>query len=324
MEKEKLLIIGCGDVARRALPQLMARYEVAALSRNPGALPAGVEAIAADLDHPEKHDWRAFPADCILHSAPPGDTGAIDVRTRNLLASLSPSSPLLRRRMVARRFVYISTSGVYGDCDGDWVDESRPVNPLSDRARRRVDAERALLAWGEAAGVNVSVLRVPGIYAADRLPLERLRRGTPALRPEDDVYSNHIHADDLAAICVAALERASAGGIYNAADDSELKMADYFDLVAGRAGLPPPPRISRDEARQKIAPALLSFMSESRRLRNSRMKNELGVVLRYPTVYDGVPDLRTPNTGTPNTGTPNTGTPDPNEITNAKRDEKTP
>ncbi len=143
-----------------------------------------------------------------------------------------------------------------------------------------------------ATGVKVSVLRAPGIYAADRLPVERLRRGTPALRDEDDVFTNHIHAEDLAAICVAALERAGAGGIYNASDDSALKMAAYFDLVAERAGLPPPVRISRAQARQQLNPVLLSFMSESRRLINTKMKNELGVVLRYPTVYAGVPDMR--------------------------------
>ena len=276
---QKLLIIGCGDVARRALPALTTHYEVAALSRHPQDLPSGVKAIATDLDSLETTDWRGFPADCVLHSAPPGDNGAIDARTRKLLAAYADGGKL------PRRFVYISTSGVYGDCGGDWVDESRPVNPQSDRARRRVDAENRLLAWGRATGVNVSVLRVPGIYAADRLPVERLRRGTAALRAEDDVYTNHIHADDLAAICVAALERAAAGGIYNASDDSELKMADYFDLVAGRAGLPPPPRISRAEAQQKINPALLSFMSESRRLRNARMKAELGVVLRLSLIH---------------------------------------
>ena len=225
---QKLLIIGCGDVARRALPALMARFEVAALSRHPEGLPKGVKAIAADLDSLETTDWRGFPADCVLHSAPPGEGGVIDQRTRNLLAAYADGGKL------PRRFLYISTSGVYGDCGGDWVDESRPVNPQSERASRRVDAENQLLAWGKASGVNVSVLRVPGIYAADRLPVERLRRGTAALRVEDDVYTNHIHADDLAAICVAALECAVAGGIYNASDDSELKMADYFDLVAGR------------------------------------------------------------------------------------------
>jgi nucleoside-diphosphate-sugar epimerase len=283
---EKLLIIGCGDVARRALPQLTQRYRVAALSRHPQALPPGVEPVSADLDTLETPAWRGFSADCILHSAPPGEGGATDMRTRRLIAGLSAAGAL------PQRLVYISTSGVYGDCGGDWVDESRQVNPMSDRARRRVDAESALLAWGAAEGVKVSVLRAPGIYAADRLPVDRLRRGTPALRDEDDVFTNHIHADDLAAICVAALERASPGGLYNASDDSALKMAAWFDLVAERAGLSPPPRVSRADAQQQINPALLSFMSESRRLSNARMKKELAVVLRYPTVFDGVPDMR--------------------------------
>ena len=283
---KKLLIIGCGDVVRRALPALTSCYEVVALSRHPQDLPTRVRAISADLDTLETPAWSGFPADCVLHSAPPGDTGAIDQRTRRLLACLAAGGVL------PQRLVYISTSGVYGDCAGEWVDESRPVNPMSDRARRRVDAEARLLEWGAATGVKVSVLRAPGIYAADRLPVERLRRGTPALRDEDDVFTNHIHAEDLAAICVAALERAGAGGIYNASDDSALKMAAYFDLVAERAGLPPPPRISRAEARQQLNPMLLSFMSESRRLINTKMKNELGVVLRYPTVYAGVPDMR--------------------------------
>jgi len=169
------------------------------------------------------------------------------------------------------------------------VDESRPVNPQSDRARRRVDAERALFEWGIREGVHVTVLRAPGIYAADRLPVERIERGTPALRAEDDVFTNHIHADDLAAACIAALTRGGNGRIYNVSDDSELKMGEYFDLVADRAGLRRPPRITRAEAAERISPMALSFMSESRRLVNHRMKAELGVVLRYPTVREGVP-----------------------------------
>jgi nucleoside-diphosphate-sugar epimerase len=191
--------------------------------------------------------------------------------------------------MLPERLVYISTSGVYGDCRGERIDETRPVDPRSARGQRRVDAERLLLDWGAARGVNVSVLRVPGIYAADRLPLERLRRGTPVLAREDDVYTNHIHADDLAAICIAALERAVPGGVYNASDDSELRMGDWFDLVADRFALPRPPRVPRAEAERVIPPMLLSFMSESRRLVNARMKRELGVTLRYPTVFEGVP-----------------------------------
>ena len=195
--------------------------------------------------------------------------------------------------ILPQRVVYLSTSGVYGDCAGAYVDESRPLNAQSDRARRRVDAERRLREWAGARGVRLVVLRVPGIYAADRLPTERLRAGTPALRTEDDGYTNHIHADDLAAIAVLALEHPQAEGVFNASDDSEMKMGDWFDLVADRHGLPRPPRIPRTDAAARISPALLSFMAESRRLVNRRMKEVLGVRLRYPTVHQGVPVVAT-------------------------------
>jgi nucleoside-diphosphate-sugar epimerase len=169
------------------------------------------------------------------------------------------------------------------------VDESRAVHPQTGRARRRVDAERQLAQWCSERGVALVILRVPGIYAADRLPLERLRAGTPVLRAEDDVYTSHVHAEDLAAIVVRALDAAAPAGTYNASDDSEIRMGDWFDLVAERAGLPRPPRIARAEAAGRIAPELLSFMSESRRLANRRMKEHLGVRLRYATVFEGVP-----------------------------------
>jgi nucleoside-diphosphate-sugar epimerase len=281
---ERLLIVGVGDVARRALPALAARYDVLALVRSAGSpAPLGVRVAIGDLDRPETLAPLAGAADAVLHLAPPDESGAGDSRTRNLVAALSGA------RMVPRRVVYISTSGVYGDCGGARVDESRPVQPQTARGARRVDAERALAEWGESVGVKATVLRVPGIYAADRLPIERLKRGTPVLAPEDDVYTNHIHAEDLAAICVRALDADAPPGIYNASDDSELKMGDYFDLVAERFGLPRPPRVSRAEAGRVIPPMLLSFMSESRRLVNRRMKDLLGIRLRYPTVFEGVP-----------------------------------
>jgi len=184
--------------------------------------------------------------------------------------------------------VYLSTSGVYGDCGGARVDESRPLAPETERARRRVDAEQALQEWGAERGIEVVILRVPGIYAADRLPLERLRQGTPALRADEDVYTNHVHADDLAAICVRALELDAPPGVYNASDDTELKMGDYFDLVADRHGLARPPRVSRADAEARLPPMLFSFMRESRRLVNRRLKDVLDVRLRYPTVFEGV------------------------------------
>lgn len=267
-----LLIAGFGDVARRAVPRLEARYAIHGLSRRHGS----------DLDRPDT--LGALPAaHAVLHCAPPPNAGVVDTRTRHLLAALG------KGRILPSRLVYVSTSGVYGDCGGARVDESRRVHPQTDRARRRVDAERQLALWCSARGVALVILRTPGIYAADRLPLERLRLGTPALRAEDDVYTSHIHAEDLAAVVVRALEDAAPGGTYNASDDSEIRMGDWFDLVAERAGLPLPPRIARSEAQDRIAPELLSFMSESRRLANRRMKERLGVRLRYRTVFEGVP-----------------------------------
>jgi nucleoside-diphosphate-sugar epimerase len=284
---EALLIVGCGDIARRALPSLAERYRVLALVRStdPVLAASGVEQIAGDLDDPESLTGLAGCAQRVAHLAPPAPDGAVDSRTRNLLrAFLGTKSGV----MLPRRFVYLSTSGVYGDCAGARVDEARAPRPRTDRAMRRLDAERAISEWGNERGIETVILRVPGIYAHDRLPLDRLARGTPALRPEDDVYSNHIHADDLAAILVAALDSSRTGGVYNACDDSEIKMGDWLDLVADRAGLARPPRVARKDAARLVPPELYSFMSESRRLSNARMKAELGVRLRHPSVTEGL------------------------------------
>jgi nucleoside-diphosphate-sugar epimerase len=287
---ESLLIIGCGDIARRALPELLRRYRVTALVRSPDPVldAAKVQQITGDLDDAASLAPLAGRAERIAHLAPPAGSGALDTRTRSLLAALAPRG----RGMLPRRFVYISTSGVYGDCAGEWIDETRPPNPQTGRALRRLDAERQISAWGDRNSVKIVILRVPGIYASDRLPLERLSRGTPALRPDEDVYTNHIHADDLAGILVAALESAGARGVYNASDDGPMKMGDFFDLVADRAGLARPPRVSREEAASLLPAEMVSFMSESRRLSNRRMKTGLGVRLRYSTVQDGVPGIK--------------------------------
>ena len=267
----RLLIAGYGDIARRAMPALESRFEIRILSRSSGM----------DLDRPDSLN-SLEPADAVLHCAPPPQTGEIDPRTANLLAAFES------RRILPTRFVYISTSGVYGDCAGALVDESRAVNPQSARARRRVSAEAQLALWCNSRGVALVVLRAPGIYAADRLPLERLRAGTPVLRDADDVYTNHIHAEDLAGCCLRALEEDAPAGIYNASDDTRLKMGEWFDLVADRAGLPRPPRVARSEAAGRLPPEMLSFMNESRRLDNTRLKRSLGVGLRFPTVREGL------------------------------------
>ncbi len=271
MPMKCLLIAGFGDIARRTLPLLGSLFEVRVLSRAQGM----------DLDRPDTLAALES-ADAVLHCAPPPASGATDTRTANLLNSLES------RRILPTRLVYISTSGVYGDCGGALVDESRALNPQSPRARRRANAETQLALWCNLHGVALVILRAPGIYAADRLPLERLHAGTPVLRDADDVYTNHIHAEDLAAICARSLEDDAPAGIYNASDDSRLKMGEWFDLVADHAGLPRPPRISRAEAAGRIPPELLSFMNESRRLANTRLKHALGVRLRYPTVREGL------------------------------------
>jgi nucleoside-diphosphate-sugar epimerase len=193
--------------------------------------------------------------------------------------------------------VYLSTSGVYGDCGGARIGESHPVNPRNARAVRRVDAERALSRAAGRGAFRLIILRVPGIYSESRLPLERLRAGTPALAPEDDVYTNHIHAADLASIAIAALRRLRTRlrpqvRIYHASDDSEMKMGDYFDLVADTFGLPRPPRVPRARIAQAVSPALLSFMRESRRLDNTRLKRELHFEWRAPSVALGLAAAR--------------------------------
>ncbi len=282
----RLLIIGCGDVALRALPLLRARYRIYALTHSPERAELlraqGLLPIAGDLDAPSTLHGLAGIAHDVLHCAPPPSTGSRDTRTAHLIAALAKAKSL------PQRFVYISTSGVYGDCAGAWIDETQPLRPQTARAQRRVDAEQRLREWGRRSGVSICVLRAPGIYSEARLPLQRLREGTPALRADVDSYTNHIHADDLARMAVAALSFGTPGRMYNASDDSVLKMGDYFDLVADRYGLPRPPRVSREEACQRIAPALLSFMGESRRLSNQRIKRELRLTLRYPTVREGI------------------------------------
>jgi nucleoside-diphosphate-sugar epimerase len=283
---QRLLIIGCGDVVRRALPWLTRRYRVYATARNESAANSlravGVIPLRADLDRAESLDRLKGIGTLILHSAPPQEQGAKDMRTRRLLAALAKGS------MLPLRLIYIGTSGVYGDCGGAWVTEARPLGAQTARAKRRRDAEDCLRRFGRRNGVAVSIFRAPGIYAADRLPLERIRRGDPVLNADDDVFTNHIHAEDLARVTALGLSRGSAGRTYNACDDTSLKMGDYFDLVADTFGLPRPPRVSRAEAKQRLNPMTLSFMQESRRLVNRRLKQELRLRLGYPDVAAGL------------------------------------
>ncbi len=332
--KNKLLVIGAGDIGRRAIGKLARRSvnhgfafdALHAVTSNRNHLaplhrlgkPGRTHAQVADLDRPGTlrrlpRDWTAM-----LHAAPPQSYPQSrsnrpdsrpdyrpenrpenrDQRTRNLLRMIATSrSPARGAKWRNRTLVYLSTSGVYGDCGGARITEAQPVKPHHARAKRRVDAERCLTRAAKLGMFRLIILRVPGIYAANRLPIERLKAGIPALRDEDDVYTNHIHAGDLATICIAALARARQRHrpqvrIYHASDDGEMKMGAWFDCVADTFGLPRPPRVARAEIAAKVSPALLSFMSESRRLDNARTKRELKVRLQFATAGVGAAAAR--------------------------------
>ncbi len=286
-----LLIVGCGDIGLRVARLLRGRWRLLALTSSPQRIAllraAGVVPLLGDLDAPATLARLAGLADAVLHLAPPPTEpmhGRTDPRSAHLLQALA-------RRDGVRRIVYASTSGVYGDCAGARIDETRAVAPATVRAQRRVDAERRLRWYGRAFGVRVTLLRVPGIYARDRAgghPRERLARGTPVLAAEHDVFTNHIHADDLARACVAALHPGAAQRVVHASDDTEMKMGDYFDLAADLEGMPHPRRIAPGQAQAELSPMQLSFMRESRRLANTRLKRELRLTLNYPTVAQGL------------------------------------
>lgn len=275
---KRILIVGFGDVAERLVRAYRGQAEFIGVVRRAERAPAlralGVRPYLGDLDDPAS--LKRLPrVDAVFHFAPPPADGRSDSRTAHLLHALGRHKP--------GALVYISTSGVYGDCGGNWVAETRPVAPVNARAVRRVDAERRLRAWGRQRHVQVTILRAPGIYAADRLPLERIRRGTPALLSQDDSYTNHIHADDLARLAWAALFRGRDQRIYHAVDAHPLKMGDWFDSCADAFGLPRPPRVERAEAEKVLSEALLSFLRESRQLSNARTTRELRMKYRYPT-----------------------------------------
>ena len=277
----RVLLIGCGDIALRAAVLLRGRARCYGLTRKADDVPKlrarGIVPIVADLDDFATLRRLSAAPFAVLHCAPPPSDGRDDPRTQKLLAALT------RARIIPQRLVYISTSGVYGDCAGARVDETRMRRAQTPRAKRRVAAEDRLRDWGSRRGVRIALLRAPGIYAESRLPLDRIKHGSPVLAPDDDVFTNHIHADDLARAAVAAIFHGRPNRAYNVTDDAELKMGGWFDAIADAFHLPRPPRVTWEEAERRIAPMLLSFMNESRRLVNVRMKRELRVRLAWPT-----------------------------------------
>lgn len=289
------MIIGCGDVGQRVAGLLPPHVQVLALTSSPGRVQSlrdqRITPLIGDLDDAASLRRLGGLATRVLHLAPPPNTSAqqcTDPRTHHLLRALWLRSP-------PQSLVYGSTSGVYGDCQGQWVSETRGVNPQTARGQRRVAAEDDVRWFGRSSGVVVHILRIPGIYAPNRAggtPRERLIKGTPTLLASDDVYTNHIHADDLARACLSALWRGKPQRVTHASDNTDLKMGDYFDLAADLYKLPRPPRLARSVAVQQLPPMQMSFMGESRRLSNQRLLRELKVSLRYNTVAEGLAGIR--------------------------------
>jgi nucleoside-diphosphate-sugar epimerase len=275
-----VLIVGCGYIGRRVAALLQsAGRRVTGLVRSAESALAlqreGIDPLQLDLD-------GVLPPRAVrelYYFAPPPAQGDHDTRMQHLLVSLA--GPL-------RRIVYISTSAVYGDCGGAWIDETHPTVPTTGRGRRRLDAEHQVSAWAAANGGEWVILRVPGIYGPGKLPLERLRKGLPVLRESDAPYTNRIHADDLASICVAAMQSPHHDTVYNVSDGHPGNMTDYFFRVADAAGLARPPEVSRAEADRVLSAGMLSFLQDSRRLVNDKLINELGIILKYPDLRTGL------------------------------------
>ncbi len=286
MNRKQIVIVGCGDIGRRvariALAQGMA---VAALVRSPekaGELEAmGISAVAGDLDAPSPVDGLPTRGAVVFYFVPPPGGGEIDTRVRTFCGSIEPGEE-------PEKIVYLSTTGVYGDTRGEWVTEETPVNPQTSRGRRRLDAEELLRNWGRHRRVSTIILRVTGIYGPNRFPLDRIKGGHPVLREEEAPYTNRVHADDLARVCLAAAERGEDGEVFNVSDGRPGTLTEYFDAVADAFGLPRPSRVTMEEARKVMTPLMLSYIAESRRIDNRRMRERLGVELLYPTLEAGI------------------------------------
>jgi len=279
-----VLILGCGDIGLRVARALQPASITGVVRTEDSArrlASQGIEAVQLDLDAPIPAAALAATGCDLYYFAPPPPRGDGDTRVAAVCRVLAGDN-------LPARVVYISTSAVYGDCGGAWIDETAPLRPATARGRRRLDAERRWLAWSEQSGVAVVILRVPGIYAHDRLPLQRLREGLPVLAETESPYTNRIHADDLARACIAAMRRGRPGQAYNVSDGHPTTMTDYFNQVADRLGLPHPPVVSRAEAQRVLSPSMLSFLGESKRLRNRLMREQLGVELAYPDLAAGL------------------------------------
>lgn len=284
---ERILIAGCGDIGLRVARLALADgCEVAGLVRSAATgnrlRALGALAVMGDLDDPAQPvtDLPSRGA-TVIYTVPPPGGGESDPRVRVFCGSIEPGEE-------PRTLVYLSTTGVYGDQGGAFVTESTPPRAETSRAKRRLDAEQLLLAWGAHRQVRIVILRVAGIYGPGRLPLNRIQEGCPVLRTEESPYTSRIHADDLARICLAAAEHGAHGEIFNICDNEVSTMTDYFNAVADAFNLPRPAQVDRNEAKLRMPPLLYSYFSESRRIDNQRMRERLQVTLQYPDLRSGL------------------------------------
>jgi nucleoside-diphosphate-sugar epimerase len=286
-----VFIVGCGDIGERIaticqqkkhdqkkIPVFGLVRSAASVKRLQQANITPVQAGLAHIDSPDKLPTAEA---TVLYLAPPPGEGETDPLIRRFLNAIPMGAP-------PEKLVLLSTTAVYGDCQGEWITEEHPVNPQTARGRRRLDAEQAAREWSEKTGVPVVILRVGGIYGPGRLPIARIEQGLPILKETESPFTNRIHQDDLAQICVAAAERGVAGEVYNVSDGQPSTMSRYFKDIAQAHGLPMPPEVSLDEAEKVMSAGMLSYLKESRRMDNRKLVEELGVVLGYPDLGAGL------------------------------------
>ena len=279
-EPQTIVIAGCGYTGTRITEKLKSdRKRLIALTATSQIQIQGVESLQVDFDSPRRTVDSAGDVVCVIYLVPPPADGTRDTRIRNFFNTILHDIP--------KRLVLISTTGVYGDCQGAWIDEDTPANPQTDRARRRLDAEQFATDWTKQNDVGLAILRVGAIYGPHRVPLDRIRRGMTLPPASDSGYLNRIHVDDLTAICIAAAYSDS-NGIFNVSDGYPMKMAEYMNLVSEIWGLPKVTVSSNPVDLEANSRAMRQYLNESRRIDNSRVIRELSVELQYPSAKQGL------------------------------------
>lgn len=279
-------IIGCGDIGLKVAEELLKQdcsvQATVHFQEGAGTLESlGIMPLVANFDYQDEIPDLPLHGRKIFYTMPPQGGGSSDYRMLNFCRRLSAEN-------CPERVVYISTSGVYGDCGGELVTEERPLNPQTTRAKRRVSAETQLREQAEKLGFALIILRVTGIYGPGRLPISQLTKGHEVLKPEDAPLTNRIHSQDLARVCLAAMEKGEHGDIFNVSDGHPSSMSHYFMSVAELYNLPQPRQLGLAEAEKTMNPLTLSFLKESRNMSNRKMLDKLDIELLYPTLEKGL------------------------------------